>query len=59
MRQKRSRTKEEERRRDRAADGIDANRMLASIAAFRGEESVSVESCFNTKASVGGGVGAV
>lgn len=47
-----------ERRQDHAADGINANRMLASIAAFSGEESVSVESCFNTEASLcrsGGG----
>lgn len=56
------RRKRNERRRDHAADGIDTNRMLASIAAFSGEELVSVESCFNTEASpcrcVGGGGGA-
>lgn len=60
LRQKRSRTRKEERerRRDHTADGVNVNRMLASIAAFSGEESVSVESCFNSEASLcrsGGG----
>lgn len=38
-------------RRDDAADATDTNGLLASIAAFSGEELVTVESCFKTEAS--------